>query len=212
MKKIIFLVVGLLLVGAYAYTQESKYLSMPTGTSSGYDYGANKFYPIGVDINGSVITTEIDHWIVHKGASYTVSGFVTVPASDVKYFQIKNTTSGGTHLRGFHFVSTQGNAKIEIYEGTTVTSDGEALTVINQNRNFVNGAEVAVFKNTSTSADGTFLTGDLLVGSKQSGGALNQEVEWILKEDIIYTFKYTNIATSNDDIHFDFWFLETNLL
>ena len=121
-------------------------------------------------------------------------------------------TSGGSHFRGYEFVSTQGDATIKIYEGATVVVDGDALTLRNQNRNVANGAEVVAFINTSTTASGTLLEGDLIIGGKQSGGTGGHTIEWIFDEDAIYTIEYMNNDAGSDFVHYDFWLLETNLL
>lgn len=164
------------------------------------------------DILPSIVTTSIDHWIVHMGASYTASDTLSVPAGATYEFYIRNNVSTGTHMTTYSFVSTQGDAAIDFYEGGTVAFNGATSVPRNNNRNYSDSAEVEVFTNASTTALGLQLEHDIIIGGKQAGGSGGSVDEWVLNQNTIYIIRYINNSGQADVISYHFDFLEVNLL
>ena len=164
------------------------------------------------DVVPSIVTTEIDHWMTHMGASYTVSDTLSIAAGATYGFLVKNTVDTGTHMTRFEFHSTEGDASIAFYEGSAIGSNGSEVTPRNNNRNYSDSANVQVFINTSTTALGTQLEHDIITGGKQSGGSGGDVEEWVFKQYTAYTFSYTNNSGQADVISYHFDFLEVGLL
>lgn len=164
------------------------------------------------DILPSIVTTEVDHWMTHMGASYTSSDTLSVAAGGVYEFLIKNTVGIGTHMTRFEFHSTQGDASIVFYEGSTVADNGTEVTPRNNNRTYTDSSNVQVFTNASTTALGAQLEHDIITGGKKSGGQGSDVNEWILDQNTNYIITYTNNSGQADVISYHFDFLEVGLL
>lgn len=164
------------------------------------------------DVVPSIVTTEIDHWMTHMGTSYTSSDTISVGAGDTYKFLIKNIVDTGTHMTTFEFHSTEGDASIAFYEGSTVADNGTEVTPKNNNRQYADASSVQVFINISTTASGTQLEHDIITGGKQSGGSGGDVEEWIFKQYTAYTLTYTNNSGSADVVSYHFDFLEVGLL
>jgi hypothetical protein len=164
------------------------------------------------DVIPSIVTTELDHWMTHMGAAYTSSDTISIPAGATYKFLMKNIVDAKTHMARFSFNSTQADAAIAFYEGSTVGDNGTEITPRNNNRNFADASNVQVFINASTSALGTQLEHDIITGSKQVGGSGGDVDEWIFKQYTTYVITYTNNSGSADVISYHFDFLEVGLL
>ena len=164
------------------------------------------------DIVPAIVTTEIDHWVTHMGASYTASDTISITSGTVYKFLLKNTVDIGTHMTNFVFHSTQGDASIAFYEGSTMGDNGTEVIPRNNNRTYPDIAHVQVFYNASTTALGTQLEHDIITGGKHSGGSGGDVNEWILDQNTNYVLAYTNNSGSTDVVAYHFDFLEVGLL
>ena len=164
------------------------------------------------DVVPSIVTTEIDHWMTHMGVKYTSSDTISVASGAVYEFLIKNTVSTGTHMTLFELHSTQADAMIAFYEGSTVADNGTEVTPRNNNRVYPDASEVQVFTNASTTALGTELEHDIITGGKQSGGSGGDVNEWVLSQSTNYIITYTNNSGQADIVSYHFDFLEVGLL
>ncbi len=158
----------------------------------------------------SMPTIEIDHFLTHKGATFTCSEVSAVPALSTKYYLIKAPTCGDTHMIHYEFVSSQADADIILYETPTTTDDGDQMVLRNRNRASSNTAFTQVWQDPEVTDEGTHLDHDLIIGGKQSGGGTFEEggQEWICKKNLIYLVKYTNNSNQEDKISHKFTFLE----
>lgn len=206
MKKSILIVLSIMLIAQSAWAAETRVTGgadVSIKTSGG---------TVIEDILPSIVTTEIDHWITHMGAAYTASDTLSVGAGVTYEFLVKNTVNTGTHMTDFEFHSTQGDASISFYEGSTVASDGDEITPRNNNRTYSDISNVQVFTNASTTALGLQLEHDIITGGKHSGGRGGDVREWVLAQSTAYIIAYTNNAGQADIISYHFDFLEVGLL
>ena len=113
-----------------------------------------------------------------------------------------------------HFVfriGTQPGAKIELYEDTTVSNNGSALPIFNNNRNSANPNQLLIYEDPTVTGDGTciFIEQD---GTTTSGGKIGTDIshddEIILKQNAIYQIKVTVLTNGTDvSTHMD-WYEE----
>ena len=164
------------------------------------------------DVVPSLVTTEIDHWMAHVGAAYLLSDFMIIPAGGSTEFLFRNTTSSGSHMQHFIFISTQADAEISLYESSTVAFVGTTTVMRNANRNYPDSSEIQVFINASTTDLGVQLEHDIITGTKQTGGSGGSTHEWILAEDTDYIIQYINNSGQEDHMTYHFDFLEVGLL
>lgn len=142
---------------------------------------------------------EIDfiHHVIHEGLRYTVHDLATVSAATPKiYLIITPNTSTRVHIV-FEVEGGAAGVKVELYEGTTTSDNGTAITPINNNRNSSNVTTLSVYKGPTVTLDGTQLTveqsGSASVGGKVSGHAEFEE-EFVLKQNTNYQLKITTLA------------------
>ena len=205
-KKIILLALSITLIAYGAWAAETR-------VTGGADVSIKTSGGVIIeDILPSMVITTIDHWLVHTGVSYTASDTVSVPSGASYTFYLRNTVSTGTHMTVYSFVSTQGDASVNFYEGSTVADDGDIVPPRNNNRTYSDSAEVEVFANASTTALGTQLEHDIITGGKQSGGSGGSVDEWVLDQNTDYSIVYTNNSGQADVVSYHFDFLEVNLL
>jgi len=107
------------------------------------------------------------------------------------------------HLTRFQFTSDVAPGKIQLIEAPTITAAGAAKAFKNKNRTLqgVMVAAAAIEKDpTFTPATGDDFDGDLIAGTKQSGGGSSKAREIILKANTTYLVVYTNLAVSSTSL------------
>ena len=95
---------------------------------------------------------------------------------------------------------TTGAAIVQIFEGTTASSNGTAVTRLNRNRNSTNTSTTLAFHTPTITADGTKMSEKYLgsEGFKESTGqGVRGDSEFILKRNTKYLVRCTAIS---DDI------------
>ena len=199
-----------------ATSKDEHFNSVGTGTEgdpfipSNYAGILDQFGNIIADTVGqSLVITDIDHYLIHKGLSFIYSDTLTVPATgsgtNVANFIILNTTVDEVHLKAFSFSSAQADAEIILYHGTTDNDDG--TPIIPHNKNFIS-------TNTSTASIDLNPTGIvtpvgsqvqhfILTGGKHSGGLADSGAEeYVMKQNEKVLLRYTNNAAQSDTVSF----------
>ena len=161
-------------------------------------------------MTGAVETIDYGHHEIHEGESYTLSlndPSLGIDETLIAAFKTPNTPNKWVHL--IALVNTSGAAKFDTLEAPTITVDtGSDLTVFNRERNSTNISGVKtietipevgeVTQDPTITDDGTILRTDSLgVGNNKTPGETRDVSEWILKEDTIYAFRLTSLATGN---------------
>ena len=150
-------------------------------------------------ITHSLVTIRTVHHQIHKGESFRVSNVSTGIniVGPKKYLLITPDTSIRIHI--FSTVNTQPGALVEIFEDTTVSNNGSALSIFNANRNSGNAPLLLVYEDPTITLDGTLIFANQ-EGSDTSGGKVGAELghdeEFILKQNAIYEIKVTTLANN----------------
>lgn len=166
-----------------------------------YDQYGN---PMVDSIGYLAITVDIDHYLIHVGATWIHSHAVSVASGANKDFLIKNSSTGEIHLKDFVFTSSQGDANIILYKAPTITANGTLQTWINKNLGLqANTPYSSIYQDPTITATGTLLEHFKIIGSKQTGGAhLGGDDEWVIPVGTNILLRYRNNSPSADAISF----------
>lgn len=156
--------------------------------------------PVTDSIGHSIVVTEIDHYLVHRGVSYIYSGFTTVAANGVKEWLLVNTTDSEVHLKYFKLTSKLADGKFEMFHAVTTTANGSALVLHNKNFTSPNLSQSALTVDPTVTAANHLVQGFLLLGGKHEGGSeTTGAAEYILAQNEDILFRYTNASNSQVD-------------
>ena len=154
-------------------------------------------YDANVDLSGSLVSIPVEHHMVHEGKYFTATDYDTdIDISAPKYWRITapNTT---TRIHCTIMVYVDAAGLVQFYENPTISTAGTSLTAYNNDRNSSTAPTATVFKDTTTSNDGTLLEQAYLGTSNNRtkiGGDSRQAVEFILEQNEDYIVKFTPAA------------------
>ena len=173
------------------------------------------------DVIPSLVSTEVDHWLIHMGVAFEHSAFHTVPANGGVLDHIMvNTTDLPVHLSAFLITSTQGDATLTFYQGVTSDDLGDPVALHNKHFDSPNTATLTVGHGDAITPianlvvpAGTERKCFLLTGAKKEGGTLPSGIdEFILKKDEKCLLRYVNNSNTDDVIVMDIGTLDVGLL
>lgn len=122
-----------------------------------------------------------NRYVASVGATSTTDVTITQTATNVAYAKIS--------------ISSSQISVVSIYEGTTVSNAGTAITSYNRNRSVAGSASSTVHHTPTVSAAGTeILPSFLLSGS--TTGPIAVVGSWLLKADTKYLIRLTNNGAS----------------
>lgn len=159
-------------------------------------------------ITNVLIVIDYVHHEIHKGSHFVISGCDVLGVSDVLEFTITTpNTIKWSHL--LFYISTYGNATLEIFENTTNIVAGSTIIPINSNRNNTDSSVNSIKKDpTSVTAGDLLFT--FLSGSNKNVGLFSRENELILKQNTSYLFRITSNASTNLTCYNGEWYEHTN--
>ena len=138
-----------------------------------------------------------EHHEIHAGSHFNYCDYALNQATDVVIDHVITTpnTDKLVHLV-FSAKSTQG-ATLEIYEGATGISGGDAITPRNNNRSSSNASIVTLLQNPTITNDGTRAAGFVL-GDRGQVGIADRDQEYVLAKNTSYLARITSLANSNN--------------
>ena len=161
-----------------------------------------------------VDSIDFAHSKVHAGDFYTVSKISNAVASSgtLEIFII----TGSTYELHMNFnTSAGGDSEFYLFEGTTVSANGTALTPYNNNRVSSNTAEASFYHTPTITGDGTQLYVDFVPGGSgvfgaggTAGGPIRSGTEVILKQSTNYLVRVTNTSGGAIDLSMGLGFYE----
>lgn len=161
------------------------------------------------DVSTYLINIDTVHSKIHQGVSFSVDDLTLVVdiASPKKYLIITPNTSARAHM--IFTVETEPGVKFEFFEGTTVSANGAALSIINYKRDSTNTSVLQVFGGPTVTVDGTRIllwqSGTTLAGGKVPGSIMHAD-EFILKQNTLYQAKITPLSNNTTVfIHFNWY-------
>lgn len=147
----------------------------------------------------TIQTIDYAHHEIHAGSHFK-SGFgsitqvLDIDDTVTLLFVTPNTTKWG------HWTLTAqatAFAKIELFEGTTTSSNGTAVTRWNRNRNSATTSVITAFHTPTVTADGTKFSTKFIGGTgfkSDIGGETRGSSEIMLKQDTKYLIRGTALA------------------
>jgi len=139
-----------------------------------------------------------EHHEIHAGSHFNICDYDVGLGSGVEIEFIVTTpdTTKLAHLTFSIFSST--GARVDIYEGASGITGGNAVIPRNNNRSSTNTSVMTVVKDPSAiTSDGTFAAG-YLAGAGRTAGFANRENEYVLKQNETYLLRITTTASSNN--------------
>lgn len=162
-------------------------------------------------------TIEALHRMTHDGFVFHASGKVTGMIDDnVDDFLISVPAGTFPHFQRFRMFMGRGDVDVLVYEGTTTSADGGAITTNNTNRTSTNTPGVDLFSAPTVTDVGTLVHTSWLpptsAGQGQSGatgisGETNGE-EWVLAPSTKYLIRITNLSGATIDYAYEMLWYE----
>jgi hypothetical protein len=150
---------------------------------------------------GALVTIDGAHKEVHDGKFFVVSRYyAAIAAAGVADMRVLVGAAKALHVTVS--VAAGGNANVDIYEGTTYTANGTAVTIYDRNRTTANASTATSFHTPTVLVLGTdIFDGFCPGGSKQSamGSVRSNGQEWIFKKSTDYLIRVTNVSAGNAD-------------
>ena len=147
------------------------------------------------------------HNRIHRGQFFSLDQFNTgLAAAGTIELLVKVTT--GAHVR--LTAAAGGDARLQLFEGTTVSANGTPLTPVNRNRFSTLAAVTQFYSGPTITADGTSLLDTLLPGGTGgifSGGGGGETFEEFILAPGNYLVRLTNISGSTQpaNVQVDFY-------
>lgn len=148
---------------------------------------------------GSPVVIDGPHHETHCGDRYLTSYIedVSAPSGTAELLVIVPNEVGAKRYHTEFVVTTESEARLEVFEGPTVTANGTAISNYNRERDSVNTSSLAVYHTPTTTADGTRIDA-VHWGSGRSSGGSGRTDEWVLGNNTAYLVRVTNYsATAN---------------
>lgn len=134
-----------------------------------------------------------EHQKTHDGELFYATHYESSLA-DAGTFKFSITVPAGykAHLRTSLIRATNAPVSAILYTGPTITGAGTGLTERNYDTSAATTIQTAIAQGVTTSADGTEIYRDLLVGAITGGSTEDDEEEIILSANTTYLFTVTN--------------------
>lgn len=163
------------------------------------------------DQSGSFTIITHGHSKVHQGDHYHVSHiFAAVASAGTAEILIQVPANLTIHMN--YNVSATGEGRVQIFEGTTFSGAGTALTEVNNNRRSTNTSTVTATHTPTTTGDGTQILGSVLpggatgsnIGSAQHG----PDEQFMFDESTNYMIRFTNDSASAENVSIEVAYYE----
>ena len=165
---------------------------------SGFRSSDSTAQPLRLDKStNSIQVIDYAHHEIHAGSHFKAGFQDTSMATNdtiTLLFVTPNTTKWA------HWVlvgQATGSAIIQIYEDTTTSNDGTAVTRWNRNRNSLTDSTTLVYHTPTVTADGTKIV-EKWIGSEgfkeDTGGEARGDSEFILKQNTKYLIRLTAVS------------------
>ena len=154
----------------------------------------------------------LDNSLVHQGKGFLHHNYHSVANGANLDHLIVTPPNIDVHFRSWNVKSNEGPVYITAYEGTTVSSNGTAEAVGNNNRQSVITPQTSIYLTPTVTAVGNPLLTDFI--GTTGGGAhvavgesAESNTEWLLKRGTKYLFRVLNSSgvTTNISVIFGWY-------
>lgn len=146
--------------------------------------------------HGSLVTVTYLHDVMHRGCLFEITNGVTLATTSDTFVYLIQTGSIPIHF--LFSVSASGEANFMIYEGTTFSAAGTAVTPINLNRTSANTLTLTTTHTPTVTTDGTLLATHHIGTGRITGGSVASASEFVLATNEDYLLRVTTEGNSND--------------
>lgn len=167
-------------------------------------------------VTSGVPVIDTNHAQIHEKNAYSFYHRAALAGGGVLNITIQVPTDTYVHFQAAEFTTDGGNdVELAIFEGTTLNAvpGGTAIVPTNRHRIDPPASILTVKHGASITSDGTQIGGNILYKSgtpaSRSVGQKQDGVEWVLKPNTTYLFRFTNGATTASNMVFrPFWYEE----
>lgn len=163
-----------------------------------------------IDNTGAMVGIDLVHHTIHEGILFSSTHIFRDVISGASVEMAGITGDKNAHL--IVVVKAGGKALIEFENGTTFTSNGEAVTAVNRNATSTNTATASIYHSPDVDEDGTvFATQFIPGGGRQNatiGGEAGTRQEYILEPNTNNLIEVTNESPDTEDIFIEFLWYE----
>lgn len=168
------------------------------------------------EISDAITVISEPHKLIHDGFVYKAwHKFTAVADAGNADMLLSVPADIFPHLHDVRVVVGAGDCDVRVYEGTTTSSDGTAVTPRSLNRNgTVDTPDLDVFHTPTVTGVGTEIRNAWVpptatgVGQSNSGAVEDPDYEIVLKPSTKYLLRVTNNSGGAIDIHTQIYFYE----
>lgn len=142
------------------------------------------------------ITIDEIHALIHRGAFFT-AGLTDAALAAAAELELLLQTPADSIIHARFLGVAGGDARVQLFEGTTFSAAGAAVTPVNRNRLSSNASSITLTSAPTLTADGTPLFDGYIPGGTAGstpGGQLRSFEEFILKANTAYLARLTNAS------------------
>ena len=151
------------------------------------------------DISGGGVAIDALHYMVHQGFVFHISHTIAALANTASHeILVKVPASTYPHLHKHVTYVGAGDVDLDIFEGTTVSADGTAITSHITNRNSSNTPGTLFYHTPTVTDDGTLIHDQWVpptssgTGGSHDGADASTGEEWLLAPSTNYLIRITN--------------------
>lgn len=156
------------------------------------------------------VTLDSTHDHLHRGFLFAYGNYTTaLAASGTVLLLLQAPDDRQCHLR--LAFAAGGNCSVELFEDPTVSANGTALTPYNRNRLSANQPATKMWLTPTTSALGTLLDQQLVVGGtggQAPGGDISWDSELLIGDGRLYLVRLTNVTSQAIELSSSIYFYE----
>jgi hypothetical protein len=149
----------------------------------------------------SLPTIDVNHLRLHEGRAFNAYKFYPASAglAEDANLDIVLTANPGVQIHVTVQASCAQNAIIAWYEGVTAVTGGTIFVPINRNRISTRVSQVGALVNPASLTLGTIIHQEYISAGedKKSAGGGTHSFEFVLKDDVSYLFRMTNVGDAS---------------
>ena len=167
------------------------------------------------EVTGAYRSVTTDHDLIHQGKAFTTVNKFTIASAASAYLEMIIPAGAYVHFKPVAMQSDGPKITIQLIEAPTITTGSTAVTPANRRRIGTPAISTVTVKSNPTGVSGgTVLDQDYIGGGTgnaqtTSGGASQNDNEWVLKAGTTYVIKVTNGGSGSADVNIKtFWYEE----
>lgn len=164
-------------------------------------------------VNKSMPVEDIEYMYTHLGKIFHLDGALALATGVPLYFLAQVPAGMHLHVISLQIKVADGPVEISLFEGTTFSDAGAAVTPINTNRTSTAVSQVEVSTGPTITAAGARIFFDTIPAGNKVGGLGGEGFsKYLLKDGTTYLFKilHTGSGTSSGSFEFE-WVEDTRV-